>query len=516
MRNKIRDILGKHKLIIKYFVTGISASFIDLYLFFALREYYHVWYLYSAIIALSVSFSVAFIIQKYWTFRDFSDHDIHGQFFWYFFTVIFSVFLNLSTLSFLIEFLNFNHMLAQLISLALAGLAGFIMNIRNVFHNMPTKKGIVIAAGIFPPDIGGPATFVYNLGPRLSAQGVDLTVVTYSDSIGDSGHKFDYDVVRISRKIPFGVRHLLYLFWLFLATVNHDLIYAQDVTAAGLPALLVKKLLRKKMIIRIGGDLLWERLAESGKTELSMSRFYESGLHKNSLVFKIGKMVLNNCDKIFVTAENLKELYVKYYGIGEDKIELLHNPLPDLGSMAAPDHSQYKERIVLFAGRLIRYKNLDKLIKIFLEIYEDIKPAKLIIVGEGPESENIRMKIKEGSLGRVELLDKLPHKEVIDRIRDSQLCVSSATTEYNPNFILEALSLGKKVLLNVDNGLTIKLPSDFLFEDEGDFKTKMRRLLLNEIDMSEEQNKIKNMSAENSWERMVDRHLLLFKSFGMK
>jgi glycosyltransferase involved in cell wall biosynthesis/putative flippase GtrA len=518
--NKIRSTLNKHKLIIKYFATGISASFIDLYLFYALREYYNVWYLYSAIIALTISFSVAFIIQKYWTFKDYSDHNIHGQFFWYLFSVGFSVVLNLLTLSLLIELLDFSHMLAQVIALALAGFAGFVLNVRNVFNDLTEHTGVVFASGIFPPDIGGPATFVRNLSEQLAHRGFDVTVVTYADSLKNGiEEKEGYDVIRILRKVPFGLRHILYTFWLFLATVNHELIYAQDVAAAGFPAMLVKRLLGKKMIIRIGGDLLWERRAESGKTKLSMDQFYRSNAHKNSLIYTIGKKVLASCDKIFVTSENLRDIYTKYYGIDTDKIELLHNPIPDVKNiidLPAENRTRPEEKVVLFAGRFINYKNIDKLIQTFLEIYRDIAPARLVVVGDGPERVNLKKLIDERGAGHVELLDKMTHKELVELMRSADLCVSSATTEYNPNFILEALALGRKVLLNEDNGLTVKLPADFLFKDQEDFRSKIKKLLLDNLDMSSEQEKVKSIITSNSWEAMTERHVTLFRSLGMK
>jgi glycosyltransferase involved in cell wall biosynthesis/putative flippase GtrA len=514
---KIKDVLNKHKLVIKYFITGISASLIDLTLFFFLREYYNIWYLYSAVVALSVSFTTAFIVQKYWTFSDFSDHNIHGQFFWYFFTVITSVTLNLSVLSLLIEVLNFNHMLAQIISLAVAGFAGFIMNVRNVFHNVPTKKGLVFAAGIFPPDIGGPATFVKNLSEKLCSKEVSTTVVTYADMLGRGVETSScYDVIRISRSLPFGLRHTIYTFWLFLASINHDLIYAQDVTAAGLPALLVKNILGKKMIIRLGGDLLWERQAESGKTDLSMNEFYKAGLHKNKIIFKIGKMVLGGSDTIFVTAENLKRVYVEYYGVDEGKIELLYNPPPDVRGTAISEVPAQKEKIVLFAGRLIKYKNIDKLIDSFLEIYEDIAPARLTIIGGGPEAKNLRDKIKNEAKGKVELIDKLPNKDILEYISRAELCVSAATTEYNPNFILEALALGKKVLLNEENGLTVKLPMRFLFKGNQDLKYKMKDLILDSSSSSIPQTDIRALLTGNSLDVTADRHLVLFKKLGVK
>ena len=40
---------------------------------------------------------------------------------------------------------------------------------------------ILIATGIYPPDIGGPATYAYNLSRELTRLGHEVNVLTYSD-----------------------------------------------------------------------------------------------------------------------------------------------------------------------------------------------------------------------------------------------------------------------------------------------------------------------------------------------
>lgn len=522
MTDELLEQISRHKIVLKYTVVGLAASFIDVSVLFVLKNYFNVWYILAAIVAFGCSFAFGFVVQKYWTFRDVSLKKIYGQVFNYLFTVAVSFVVNIGVLFFLVETFNpfpLWYVVAQIIAITIAGIVSFIINVRNVFQDIPDKSGLVIAAGIFPPDIGGPATFVSNLAKRLMEKSVKVTIVTYSDVEKSVEDDLDYQVVRVPRRLPFGFRHFEYAFWLFLATVNHDLIYAQDITGSGVPALLVKKILDKKMIMRIGGDLLWERCAESGKTNLSMSDFYRSGAHKSKIIFKVGKKVLDSCDKIFVTAENLRKVYIKYYEVDPTKIEVLHNPLSnfkDFPVFVASDKTVNQEKNILFAGRFVRYKNIHKLINAFLEIYEDIKPAKLILIGEGPELASLRSKVRKEAGSRVEIIGKMPHNELFRHVGNANLCVSAATTEYNPNFILECLSLGKKVLLNEDNGLTVSLPKDFLFKNEKELKSKMKDLLLSDVDMGVSKEEVLNLTEKNSWESIVERHLELFKILKIK
>ena len=58
---------------------------------------------------------------------------------------------------------------------------------------------VLVVTGIFPPDSGGPATFVPRLVRGLKARGVESAVVTFSDVAADSADG-DLDVTRIPRR----------------------------------------------------------------------------------------------------------------------------------------------------------------------------------------------------------------------------------------------------------------------------------------------------------------------------
>src|SRR3989338_6868609 len=104
---------------------------------------------------------------------------------------------------------------------------------------------IIIATGIFPPDIGGPATYVPLLAQELSKKGHTIMVVTYADTagvvVGDG-----YRVEKVSRNIPKGWRHLWYFWKIVRNSRGVDSIYAQDPVSAGVPAVLASMICRKK------------------------------------------------------------------------------------------------------------------------------------------------------------------------------------------------------------------------------------------------------------------------------
>ncbi|MYA76789.1 MAG: glycosyltransferase family 4 protein [Gemmatimonadetes bacterium] len=75
-------------------------------------------------------------------------------------------------------------------------------------------------------------------------------------------------------------------------------------------------------------------------------------------------------------------------GVAPDRISVVHNGLDprflDSGNMGAPAASDRKEPgLVIYLGRLKKYKNVDHLIQAMAIVREKVPDARLVIVGEG-------------------------------------------------------------------------------------------------------------------------------------
>ena len=60
---------------------------------------------------------------------------------------------------------------------------------------------VLIVTGIFPPDIGGPATYVSKIASGLVLRGHRVTVLTLSDE-GHTPNDLAFEVVRVDRRLP--------------------------------------------------------------------------------------------------------------------------------------------------------------------------------------------------------------------------------------------------------------------------------------------------------------------------
>jgi glycosyltransferase involved in cell wall biosynthesis len=106
---------------------------------------------------------------------------------------------------------------------------------------------------------------------------------------------------------------------------------------------------------------------------------------------------------------------------------------------------------ILYAGRLIAFKNLPALIDAFVLTEKKGWPKKLIldIAGEGPIRPALAAKIDAGGLAdRVRLLPKLSHAETLAKIAASDALAMVSLTEVNSNAVIEALALSRPVILS--------------------------------------------------------------------
>src|SRR5579863_9705331 len=111
---------------------------------------------------------------------------------------------------------------------------------------------IFIASGIFHPDSGGPATYLYRLLPELQTHGHSIRVLTFGDT---TSHEADYPypLTRVSLKQGLLTRRREYLAAYRAGIEDADLIY---INSLGLPRSGDRAYPR---VLKVVGDLAWER-----------------------------------------------------------------------------------------------------------------------------------------------------------------------------------------------------------------------------------------------------------------
>ncbi len=301
------------------------------------------------------------------------------------------------------------------------------------------KLRILIATGIYPPDIGGPATYSKLLVDALPASGFRVRVLNFGEV----------------RSLPKVARHFVYFFRLLKRARAADIIFAQDPVSVGLPSALAAKVLGKKFALKVVGDYAWEQYQQKIKNQKSKIKNLDD-FQKEKLDFitelrrRIQKFVTQRAQKIIVPSEYLKKI-VMQWGANEKKISAIYNAFEADTGQISKDEARSRlglsGTVAVSAGRLVPWKGFEALIEIVAELQKDISGFKLVIIGSGPDEERLLAKVKNlGLEGVVTLVGPISHDGLLRYFRAGDVFILNTAYEGFSHTLLEAMASGLPVI----------------------------------------------------------------------
>lgn len=300
---------------------------------------------------------------------------------------------------------------------------------------------IVLATGIYPPEIGGPATYARSLAAELVRKGHEVCVVTY----GLRTAVTPVDAWIIRRVSRFGgpiLRWLRYAAALRRHAADADVVYAFSSVSCALP-LVLAHLRKPKKVLRLGGDFLWERYTDAGGS-LSLTEWYRTRPRGKFFMSRL----LSSLDHLVFSTSFQRDLYVKEYQ-NLPQSTVIENAFSFDGSLIA--HGAHRPFRLLFMGRFVGFKNVSALI----EALKELPDVLLTLVGDGPLRETLhRTADRFGVADRVLIVEPLHGAEKSKIFRDHDALVIPSMTEISPNTALEARCEGMPVLLTSETGLS--------------------------------------------------------------
>lgn len=298
---------------------------------------------------------------------------------------------------------------------------------------------ILIATGIYPPDIGGPSTYSKELAGELIREGHTVTVVTY-------GEKNELGLVAVSRKVPKGIRHFIYFLKVLRNAIHTDIIYAQDPVSVGLPASFAARLLHRKFVVRIAGDYAWEQ---------GVGRFCVKELLDEFLKLRYGlrvevlrwcqRFVARSADLVIVPSEYLKGVVLQW-GLKNKNIEVVFSVVErggEISKVGARKSLGLDGRVFVTAGRLVSWKGF----KMLIELMPKFSPARLIIIGDGPERSALEALRDRLKLSNSVLLLGAVSKEVLAQyVTAADVFLLNTGYEGYSHQLLESMAIGTPVI----------------------------------------------------------------------
>lgn len=300
-----------------------------------------------------------------------------------------------------------------------------------------SPKKIILATGEYYPKIGGPAIYVYYLQKELKQKGFSPVVVTYG----------------WEKKLPSGLRHIVFSLRLFFKSFGSLQIWAFDTYSVGLPTVCVAFLLRKHVLIRIGGDFLWEHYLNRTQEQIFLSEFYKKDVRlnlKERVIYKLTKYILSRTAHVVFSTRWQKDIWKSPYEIHDDKISVIDNAYT-----RAPIFADSTYGVFVSPARDSAVKNK----KVLRDVMQEICSI----------------------YGGVSFDERgLSYEEHRERVASSYVVVVPSISEVSPNLLLDGLLCGKPFIATSDCGFREEFQNCGIFINplnRDDLKTAVEDML---------------------------------------
>lgn len=262
---------------------------------------------------------------------------------------------------------------------------------------------IALATGIYPPEIGGHSFYVQSLERALRQQGHDVRLVLYG---------------RL-KQYPTGIRHILYAIKLWWQTRDSHGVIAFDTFSIAVPAGLVARFSKRKIVSRAGGDFVWETYVERTHDFIPLPDFYvhrDRWNIKERISYRLIHAALSRVHIAFSSAW-MRDIWLRAYSFDTDRTHVIENAVEPPVAGVPPARKNF-----LFYTRDIALKN-----------HAAFRQAFELAKSTCPDIE-----LEEGAIS---------HDELMEKIRDGYAVLLPSISEISPNYILESLRFGKPFLL---------------------------------------------------------------------
>lgn len=327
---------------------------------------------------------------------------------------------------------------------------------------------ILITTGIYPPKIGGPAQYAKSLKAVF----------------GNDRHSAKVRTFNLEDYLPTGIRHIFFFLKIIPAVFSSDFILALDTFSVGLPSVLAGKIFGKKVIIRTGGDFLWEQYVERTGKKVLFRNFYLQ--EKNNLswkertIFKLTRWTLRNASNIVFSTDWQRGIFIEAYDIEMAKTSIIENYYgPKEGNFPAQNN------IFVASSRNLVWKNLD----MTKDVFKEIKSASLF-------------------------LGNLPFDEFINKIKSSYAVIQVSLGDISPNMILDAIRLNKPFICTKEVGIFNRVKDIGIFVDplnKKEIKNAVMKLLGQE-EYERWSQKVRNFNFVHTWQEMAREYIEIYKS----
>lgn len=307
----------------------------------------------------------------------------------------------------------------------------------------PSRLKLLYVSARYAPLVGGTETHVREVASRMAFRGHDVTVLT-TDPTGDLPRREQSNGVEV-RRIRAWPKGRDYYFapglYREIARGGWDVVHLQGYHTLVAPL---------TMAVALRAGIPYVVSFHSGGHS-SAIRTHSRGLQRRLL-----RPPLSRARSLVAVSQFEAKTFAQELRLPEERFAVIFNgsTLPTLPSpLPEPDPGP----LIISIGRLERYKGHHRAIDALATVRDAFPDARLRIVGDGPYEAELRSRVARlGLEERVEIKgipagDRLGMSRLLHQ---GSLVVLLSDYEAYPIAVLEALSVGRKVLVTNTSGLT--------------------------------------------------------------
>jgi glycosyltransferase involved in cell wall biosynthesis len=299
---------------------------------------------------------------------------------------------------------------------------------------------LLLVTGIWPPDVGGPATHGPELARFLAGRGHEVAAVTMGAA---EPTERPCPVHVVSRARVFPARYGLVAARTRDLALEADVVYASATYAA---AALGAAAARRPLVVKLVSDPAYERARRFGLFRGSLEEFQTAGGAVPAALRGLRTRMLLGARRIVVPSVYLARL-ARGWGLPDRRLVVVPNATP---LAERPTDVPLETSTLVFVGRLTVQKSLD----VAIDAMRGLPELRLVVVGDGPERSALERRAAHAGLdGRIVFAGAAARAEVLRRLAGAFAAVLPSSWENMPHAVAEALAVGTPVVATAVGGV---------------------------------------------------------------
>jgi glycosyltransferase involved in cell wall biosynthesis len=287
---------------------------------------------------------------------------------------------------------------------------------------------VLIVSGIWPPDVGGPASHAPELAAYLLEHGHQPVAVVTAEAAPEPA---PYEIAWVRRSEPLRHARAAALIRRLARTV--DVVYSTGMfgrTGVGAGSA------RTPYVVKLTADPAFERARRLGLTRVGIAEFQQEGSLATLPLRVARNAVTRHAAAVVTPSTYLGELARAW---GARNVTLIPNPAPATEGLSSRDEARRSFGLdgptLAFAGRLTTQKNLPLAIEA-----ARATGLALVVAGEGAARASLER------LGHARFLGALSRERTLELFRGADATVLSSSWENFPHSVVESLAVGTPVV----------------------------------------------------------------------